>query len=383
MTLVFHRPTAVPATHAFVIGCGRFSHLTAADNRPATAAGARAMIEFLTKSETKLIAPLASIECLLSDPAVAAGSDQVQLASSIDQNGNQVPSPKLSVDCANLNNARTAGLNWLARCRPGDHMFFYMASHGIADGPGRAFGLLEDVNSNQYNPFAESVNIGAMAIGLPTIGAGACWIFLDACQEIPSIEMTGINGADGLILVNPSSISLAKAGNVPCCAVAGSRYGGYAEAPGTAQPPFFTQALLRGLGGACIDDLGANWVVTAKSITWDLPAVAEVALGYNGLPATPLTPYNQDIALLQVNDPFVTVAVHTKIQSDMLRATKVSATDQNGTIRIKSDNNPIWRFDVPPSYLIFTVIANFPPNGPTYPSKTFRARPPVQDVLLQ
>ena len=256
MTLVYNRHREPPATHAFILGCGRFPALdpTLRPNRLSTVNGARKIVRFLIDHADDLIAPLASVECLISDPNDAEGQD----ALGIGMFANDPRGGSDAVDCASLASTTFAGKAWLNRCRKGDTMFFYMASHGIVDSSCAAFALLEDVNSNRFSPWEQSLNIKNLATGLPTIEAGACWVFLDACQEQLPDAMDRIDGTGGLCLLRPTSKHLAKRSEVQSCALAGSRYGGVANSP-VSDPPYFTQALLRGLEGACVELFETAW----------------------------------------------------------------------------------------------------------------------------
>jgi len=383
MTLVYSRSLTTPGTHAFVIGCGRFSDLdpTGCFNRLSTVSGARKIVRFLIDNADNFIAPLASVECLLSDPKVPRGTDFL----GIDEFANDPRSGSDAVDCSSRARVEAGGNSWLNRCRKGDHMFFYMASHGIVDNTCSALGLLEDVKSNPNKPWSESLNITTLATGLPIKGAAGCWVFLDACQEQVPDAMDQINGADGLSLIDYTTKQLASCISVRSCALAGSRYGGVANSPVISEPPYFTQALVRGLEGACVErsDDGVDWVVTAKQVGFEVSTVAEAAFDYCDLPAQTLTPFNNKVALLRVINPMVPIAVSTKVLSDMRSAT-ITVDDGEGTILTKSNSDGTWRFEVPPDYnRKFTVKAEFGTDKLMYAPKTFNAAPAAQVVRLK
>jgi hypothetical protein len=343
--------------------------------------GARKIVRFLIDHADNFIAPLASVECLLSDPKVPKGTESLGIGGF----ANDPRSGSDAVDCASAASVAAAGNSWLNRCRKGDHMFFYMASHGIVDNTCSALGLMEDVKSNPNKPWTQSLNITTLATGLPIKGAAGCWVFFDACQEQVPDAMDQINGADGLSLINYTSKQLASCSSVRSCALAGSRYGGVANSPAISDPPFFTQALLRGLEGACVElsDDGVGWVVTAKQIGFEVSKVAEAAFDYTDLPAQTLTPFNNKVALLRVSNPMVPIAVSTNVLSHMHSATTVTADDGSGTILTKNNNDVTWRFAVPPDYnRKFTVKAEFGIGGPSYAPKTFNAAPAAQVVRL-
>lgn len=377
MTLVFDRTVAGPKTHAFVIGCGRFAHLAVDAERAATAAGARAVVRFLVDHADDFVAPLATVECLISDPGFAPGQDSLGLGALAHD-----PRADDAVASATSVAVDAAGMAWVNRCSPGDHMVFYLASHGVVDRDQSAIGVLEDVNASPRRPWVESFNVTMLAMGLRTIQAGGCWVFLDACQEIVAQLINQPNGAQGIALITPSITDLARK-PVMTLALAGSRFGGKAWAPTNGDPPFFTQALLRGLGGASVEPFSElGWAVTGRQLLFSLSDIANAALDYTALEVEPLSQFNQQIALLKVAAPKVPVCIRTEVEGHILQASQVSASDGNGRTFVKADGEMTWRFELDPDHATYTARAQFQPGGPTYVDKAFPATPPAQIVVL-
>lgn len=380
MTLVYSRegPEDQPRTHAFLIGCGRFPHYAqnGSADRPATAAGARAMTRFLIDHADALVAPLATVEVCLSDPAIATGADQLAIGPYPND-----PRADDGVDSALRALVETAGLAWTARCRPGDHMVFYMASHGVADANGAA-GLLEDVASQPNRRWNESLNITVLGQGLSQLDPGGAWVFLDACQDVVTDFLTTI-AVSGVILVEINVQKLAKA-RVKALALAGSRFGASAWAPNSPDPPIFTQTLLKGLGGACVKNFdGLGWAVSAASLQHDLPGVAEAALDYRVLEVESLIGFNGRGPLLTVAAPRVPISVRTATESHLAFALAASATTAGGQTVHKPGGASTWRFEVAPDGAHYQVQAAFPPHLPVYADGGFDAFPPACSVILK
>ncbi|RWB32211.1 MAG: caspase family protein [Mesorhizobium sp.] len=379
VTTVYLRPGDAPQTHAFVIGCGRFQSLSANGlaDRVATAAGARAIVRFLLDRADGLIAPLGSIEVLLSDPAQVAGQDTLSLGVV-----NHDPRADDVVEQATEANYHTAGDRWIGRCRPGDHMFFYMASHGVTDSDTTAVAVLEDIRSINHRPWAQSINITQLASALPTLQADGCWVFLDACQEVIPTLFQQINGAQSPALITPDITALTRR-RTSSVSLAGSRLGTSAWAPTDGSPPFFTQALIEGLSGASVEYTNTDgWVVTGQQILFTLSRIANAALNNTDLQTESLTQFNRDVKLLRVPHPQIPVVVRTAVESHMLAAVSVTASDGNGRIFTKNDAEMAWRFRVDPDLARYTTSAQFPAGNPPYQDQVFTAAPPAQIVEL-
>nr|WP_236775535.1 caspase family protein [Agrobacterium tumefaciens] len=372
-------PDNQPQTHVFIIGCGRFPNLRpdGSANSVATAAGARAMARLLIDQADALIAPLASVEVLISDPSNQPGEDLLAIGP-VEHN----PRADDTVSPATEANYRAAGDIWVGRCRPGDHMFFYMASHGVANSDATAVAVLEDVKSTIHRPWGQTINVTQLASALPVLGAGGCWVFLDACQEVIPEILEQINGVQSPPLITPSITDLAKR-RITSVALAGSRLGGTAWAPTDGNPPFFTQALIEGLRGASVEHFdGEGWVVTGQQILFNLDRIANAALDNVGLQTEPLAQFNRRVKLLRVDHPTVPVVIRTAIENHMSIAVSVTASDGNGRVYTKEGNDLSWRFSVEPDMAKYTASAQFAGPQPAYKDSVFTAFPPAQIVEL-
>lgn len=382
MTLVYDRQVEGGKTHAFVIGCGRFPHYAqGAGDTVATANGARRMVEWLIANADTLIPPLATIEVVLSDPGNAPGEDRLAI-------GNFEHDPRADdhVDPARFAETDEAGETWTDRCQRGDSMFLYMASHGVVDRDARAMGLLEDVLSQTNRPWKQSVNVAAIAQGLPLLGISAGWVFLDACQHVIQEVLNTDAGVKSLCWKDPDALELAKAPDVRALALAGSRLGGEAYAPTNGDPPFFTQALLEGLRGACVQSFDKiGWAVCSERLMFDLAKVALAALhGVSLVRPQALVAFNDEMPLATIAEPLMPIAVRTSPESEMHGAHAVYAVrERDGHRRDRDDQSMTWRFRVPPDGSRYIVSAEFPPDGPVYASEAFQASPSACNVTLR
>ncbi|MBY5855933.1 caspase family protein [Rhizobium leguminosarum] len=379
MTTVYLRQGDAPQTHAFLIGCGRFAALSpnGSADRVATAAGARVMARFLVDHADQLFAPLGSIEMLLSDPTQVAGQDTLGI-------GVVAHDPRADdlVKAATDANYHTAGDRWIDRCRPGDHMFFYMASHGVTDSDTTAVAVLEDIRSINHRPWAQSINITQLASALPTLSADGCWVFLDACQEVIPAIFQQISGAQSPALITPDITQMTRR-RTSSVSLAGSRLGTSAWAPTDGAPPFFTQALIEGLNGASVEYTNADgWVVTGQQILFTLSRIANAALNNTDLQTESLTQFNRDVKLLRVPQPQIPVIVRTAVENHMLAAVSVTANDGNGRLFTKNDAELAWKFRVDPDFARYTTSAQFAGGNPAYQDQVFTATPPAQIVEL-
>jgi len=380
VTTVYLRPPADhPQTHVFIIGCGRFLSLRpdGSANAVATTAGARALARILIDQADALVAPLGSVEVLLSDATAQPGQDLLGIG--LLQHD---PRPDDLVSPATEANYRTAGDLWVGRCRPGDHMFFYMASHGVANSDATAVGVLEDVKSAAHRPWSQSINVTQLATALPILGADGCWVFLDACQEVVPEILEQVNGVQSQPLITYSVTDLARR-RTSSVALAGSRLGGTAWAPTDGNPPFFTQALIEALRGAGVEFFaGEGWMVTGLQILFNLDHIANAALNNAGLQTESLTQFNRRVKLLRVAAPMIPVVVRTATENHMSVAVSVTASDGNGRTYTKVGNDLAWRFRVEPDQAVFTAQAQFAGPHPVYQPASFIAAPPAQIVEL-
>ncbi len=333
------------------------------------------MVKYLVDHQADLVAPLGTIECLLSDPTLAPGGDALGLGPFAGD-----PRTNDGVDSVIKRNVEDAGAAWLGRCQEGDQLFFYMSSHGVADQGVTASGLFEDVLENPYKKWSASLNVNALCLNLPVTKASACWVFFDACQELVP-ELLGANsGLAGVTLIDASPKEIANV-KVRAIGIAGSFFGQKAWAPDGPLPPYFTQALLAGFR-ACVDrrDDGA-WVVTAQRLVFGLKDVADAAFGYDGLPVQALSAFAASPELMTVAAPEVPVVVRTKNIADMAYLTHVTMADGQTPAQIVPRTLTNCFTTIPPNGLSYEATGVFDPPMPYQPAK-FIAVPCAKIVVL-
>lgn len=336
------------------------------------------MARFFIDRADDLVAPLESIECLLSDPAVAQGADQLGIGAfdHDPRNGDDGVEPALSAL------AKPAADRWLDRCKPGDTMFFYMASHGFVEADFSALGALEDLGSVPRRAWENAVNIQNLANSLPTTGAGGCFVFLDACQDVVTDALADYNGTGAIELFRSGLLKKTRT-LVRSVALAGSRFGKKAWAPTDGSPPFFTQALIEGMSTCCVERVhGLGWTVTGLQLMNGLEHVADAALDHVGLQTEALVGFKERVSLLKIVDPQIPIAVRTMVESTINHASLVTANDGNGASFTRDDNELTWRFRIPPSRSIFVARAEFPGPPPSTTDREFNADAPAQIVTL-
>jgi hypothetical protein len=376
---LFNREVPGQALHAFVIGCGRFPYLKGAD-RAATVQGARDVITFLVQNRDNFTAKLGSIECVLSESGVKPGEDKLRPPLGPFADADTLH-PDGSIEPATHDVTRDAGSRWLKRCRPGDHMFFYMASHGVAETDKTAIGLLEDVNADEYRKWSNSLNVSSLATGLPITSAAAAWVFLDACQDLVAQEQP--DGTEGLKLISLNAKRLAQA-KTRSMGLVGSRFGAKGWAPSGNEAPFFTQALLEALRGACVEAVdGGGWAVSGTLVHTSLARVAEAALAYTGLETESLGLPTSTTYLLSVTDPQIPVIVRTQVQAHLPQASIVKVCSEDKVDEYTMPTKDLdWRLKLKPTRKRFTASAQFANGVPAYRDKAFDAVPPGQIVEL-
>ena len=210
---------------------------------PATCAGARAFMAFLAAHADQFVAPLWSVLCLLSDPAVGAGEDRLGVQLQLPA-GAAAPAalcdPDTVVHSATLANVAAEAAAWLesleTRGEPQDHAVVYIASHGIADAA-NAVCLLEDVKRRGMSAWQASLNVSILALGLGTLNIARGWVFMDACQDIVADALSRIGGMPGHQVMTVTAQAQARARNA--VAIAGSKFGNSAYAPTNGDPPYF------------------------------------------------------------------------------------------------------------------------------------------------
>lgn len=378
MTLLYEAQIDGPVTHAFIVGCGRYPYLQAnhtADRR-APVAGAVALAKMLLEEHERLVAPLGSLEMLLSDPTVGDGSVDI---------GNVLGGDVLTtlVEPADEEHFRDRGDEWLGRVRPGDAVIFYFSGHGIADRQGGAVGLLEDIKSKTNRPWAQSFSATNLSQALQTLHPASAWVFFDACQEIVAEFADRLWEVKNIDL---KEVSLADITGDVCepLAIAGSRTGHLAWAPVDFEPPFFTQVLIKGLSGCCVERTQSHgWAVTGKMLLFGLRQLGETMFDQIVVRPQPILPYSDMQALMTVAQPFMHLAVRSIPEVHLTQMASVRLKHQDLEIVSSVAADFVWRVDVNLEDRDLTVECICQEGAVPLAPQTFREQAPSFLVTLK
>lgn len=345
MTLVYERdPGEGPRLHALVIGCGRFPWLSPdlnADRQACFDSGVE-MIRFLARHSDRFSPPLTTIDCLLADPRVDPDGEEGDRYPGDPDTGE----PGRAVDRPLAANVTAAFNALLTRCRPGDSVFFYSTSHGVAGRDETGLLVLEDVGSNPGNLWEQLLDVKSVAMYLPArVKAANVWIFMDACQEVLEELKDQAGGVTG---IQPVKVSSTERARYParCTALAAARYGTQTHAPAEGGIAYFTQALLDALGQSCVEKKGGEWRVTAKQIVFGLESVARAA-GVPPIELTPLVVSTQAGHLLTLAEPSFPVHIVSRPMQLVAAAASAYLVDENSGQQFAKTPGAEWRFRVP------------------------------------
>ena len=170
-----------PATHALVIGVGKYPHLEGGSGKltpdndemkqlSSPPISARAFSHWMIKEFNNPLVPIASVAMLISDK-----DDQIY---------NHPDGVEIAVECANIANISQAVLEWKAR---GDSdsrnmMIFYFCGHGMTAGLDMAL-VLEDFGAIKGMPLKGAMDFREFHLGMDTCDARKQIYFIDACRS--------------------------------------------------------------------------------------------------------------------------------------------------------------------------------------------------------
>jgi hypothetical protein len=378
LTLLYEAQIDGPVTHAFIMGCGRYPYLQAnhAADRRAPVAGAIALAKMLLDDRDRLVAPLGSLEMLLSDPNVNDGSVDI---------GNVLGGDVVTtvVEAADEQHFRDRGDDWLGRIRPGDAVVFYFSGHGIADRQGGAVGLLEDIKSKTNRPWAQSFSASNLSQALQTLHPASAWVFFDGCQEIVAEFADRLWEVKNIDL---KEVSLADITGDVCepLAIAGSRTGHLAWAPADFEPPFFTQVLIKGLSGCCVERTQSHgWAVTGRMLLFGLRQLGETMFDHIIVKPQPILPYSEMHSLMTVEQPFMHLAVRSIPEVHLTQMASVQLKHQDLEIMSSVAAEFVWRVDVNLEDRDLTVECVCQQGAAPLVSQTFRQQAPSFLVTLR
>lgn len=299
MTRIFQRDVA-QATHAFVIGVGDYPHAKPGQGRnpklrvvkdlASAADSAKLVCDWLLDNRDKLVAPLGSIEVLISDVAQAPPAGLARY----EAHNQELAVP---IDRAEADPIVRAGRDWMNRLEldHGSTAIFYACGHGASHGLQPTL-FHSDLNLRAGGDAWSHVNVGKMAQAFrQQTHIKAAFFFLDACGEFVPIFPTGASETSFISPDIPQStdrdkvclISAASAGLLAYEGVAEEAgeviadrdpeyEGDLAAAGGMVRIGRFTQTLLKSLGGASARWDGTSWAVDNMGVLSDLKPIHRI-----------------------------------------------------------------------------------------------------------
>jgi len=248
-----------PATHALVVGIGRYPHLLGGESPSASSDGmkqlssppvsARAFAAWLVAEYHHPAKPLGSVALLLSEESPAPFVNP--------RTGESAEVAEATI--ANLTSAVEA---WKGRgdAQAQNRLVLYFCGHGISEGDDMAL-LASDFDPDSGNPLNQALDFGRLRHGLKRCAASEQLFFVDACRASSDVLISQAGAAfAGQVPLLPGMRprELPRLLSVPYYATLA---GDLSHArPG--EVSLFTQALLRGLRGAGSDDPEGDWRVT-------------------------------------------------------------------------------------------------------------------------
>ena len=196
MTRVYQRldkdAPGEPRTRALVVGAGRYPHAKGTHSNLPTlndlSGVGHSIREFVAKLVrdwgNDLIAPLGTVDLLLSDAAYPGGARWRTLGVLGEApDGTRLEAPTL----ANVNGALTT---WLQDANTGDHLLFLCCGHGFWKDE-RCL-VLADFGANVNNPWTSVIALDSFALGLRQQPPRTQWLFFDCCSDIPEPVLTSL-----------------------------------------------------------------------------------------------------------------------------------------------------------------------------------------------
>lgn len=259
MTLIVgqERHEGPPKTHAFIVGVGRYPHLSGGGREtpglPPLAQltsppiSARALANWLIGTPLKHdAAPLGSVEMLLSD----AGG----------QNYDVPGGTRIAVEDATSERIEAAFGRWYDRCdaHRDNVALFYFCGHGVQKDV--LMLLPENVGASSLTPWAKAIDFDASYRGMARCAAETQYYFIDACRQLTTSmlkkDFKGWTLIEGDVWQqNPRIAPKLYATTI-----------GHPAFGDANEPSRYTRALLQALGGGGADKQNGRWVIDTSHL---------------------------------------------------------------------------------------------------------------------
>jgi len=363
-----------PGTHVFIVGVGAYPHLKGGTGKEtpqplgmgqltSPPLSAMKLLEWVDCELSNPLAPLKSIEILVSQPTPAQYVDKAGLVAEISG--------------ATLANFVKAADTWCARAGsdPSNVAIFYFCGHGLGDGLNSQL-LLADYGS-ENRPLRHAINFSAFRLAMGACKATKQLFLLDACRVVdPTMLLDPFNlGDSGLAPGNVTKMPTHVANPVIYSAKAGEQAFG---------PPngisYFTEALLHGLGRCGVYlSKGTKWAVSPNQLQM---AIAGLLDDYSGKPHCPvdgLVGTGFEIHFLG-KSPEVVVSVSLRPSAPHVEAT-IKATC-SGKEYVRQDPIHPWRTFLPSGRCAVNAEFAAPQKFKALPV-TLHLHPPWQEIELE
>lgn len=252
-----------PATHAIVIGVGRYPHLNGGDPGALTTehgglkqlssppASAREITTWLLDEFNNPDRPLATVSMLIAEQDAAQAYTHARLG--------QPFTPK----SATIAHVAQAVDEWktLGDASEEHLMLFFFCGHGVAGGLINMTLLLSDYGALNSNPMDGAVDFAALHRGMSQCKASYQCFFVDACRTVTSIA-TDTTAKGRIIIQDKSDRPWQSDWNY---AIFYSTLGGEKAYGRKKKPSFYTEELIKGLNGTGSNNrngAGDWWVST-------------------------------------------------------------------------------------------------------------------------
>lgn len=375
-----------PVTHAFVIGVGDYPHSAPAwggvpslgqvPNLPSAADSAKMVCDWLLS--TKLAAPLASLEVVISDPQQGAPRYPWR--------------PGKVIESATSQNVFKAGKAWLdrLRLRRGDVAFFYCCGHGAAHASSPVL-FLEDLNQTEENPWTH-LNVGDLAQALRRLNTIKCaFMFSDACGEfIPLLEFSSPTSTR----FYPAPLPFAEARDkvfLLCAAPSAllAYEGEHLDPQGqiVARAGRFTQVLLRALNGLSARWEDARWAITPMNVMFDLKKLRRLYYSHwdeRPFEPSPALTQSDSFPILHPTAPMLPLVITTDPQ-EIAGSLDLHISERNEPqppwLYSKQErSSTAWRTEIPATLAPRYAVALAPElNPPPFHSSLFIPTAPLFD----
>jgi caspase domain-containing protein len=284
--VVEERPVRGPATHAVVIGVGRYPHLPGGGSatrvkKPegmgqltSPPLSARAFATWLIEKYNYPDKPLADVAL------VASGGGPASFR-------NPRTGADVAVEPATMDNIETALTEWRLRGKADDRLLFYFCGHGLAKPPNLTL-LAEDFGAKPLNPLDGALDFSVFRQAMAQAVTGEQVYFVDACRNTSASLVRAGQPINGRSIFSGDDPLGPRNARLVAPAFHATLRGSAAYAQEN-QPSAFTQALIQGLDGAGAVNNGRGWRVTTLRLQEALGFVIDRVLKPKGRTQEPAT----------------------------------------------------------------------------------------------